>query len=106
MFVYLWLCHKESFFSAHGFFVAVCGLHGCGMGAWLPRGTWGLGSLTGDGTHVPCIGRWSLNHWTTREIPYLLFLEILSPKMPLSLQFFPLHNSFLVFKPSPGAHIF
>ena len=22
--------------------------------------------------HVPCIGRWILNHWTTREVPGLL----------------------------------
>ena len=25
--------------------------------------------LVRDGTHVPCIGRWILNHWTTREAP-------------------------------------
>ena len=29
----------------------------------------GLSSLTGDRTHTPCIGRWHLNHWTSREIP-------------------------------------
>ena len=23
-----------------------------------------------DGTHVPCIGRWILNHWITREVPH------------------------------------
>ena len=22
-----------------------------------------------DGTHVPCVGRWILNHWTTQEAP-------------------------------------
>ena len=22
-----------------------------------------------DGTHVPCIGKWILNQWTTREVP-------------------------------------
>ena len=26
--------------------------------------------LTRDQTHVPCIGRQILNHWTTREILY------------------------------------
>ena len=26
-------------------------------------------SRTRDRTHVPCIGRWILNHWTTREAP-------------------------------------
>ena len=28
-----------------------------------------LNSSTSDRTHVPCIGRQSLNHWTTREVP-------------------------------------
>ena len=28
-----------------------------------------LSSLTRDGTQVPCIGRWILKHWTTREVP-------------------------------------
>ena len=26
-----------------------------------------------DRTHVPCIGRWILNHWTTKKVPHLLF---------------------------------
>ena len=31
---------------------------------------WGnLSSLTRDWTHTSCIERWSLKHWTTREIP-------------------------------------
>ena len=34
-----------------------------------PRGMWDLSSLTRDQTCTPCIGRWSLNHWTTREVP-------------------------------------
>ena len=24
---------------------------------------------TEDGTHVPCVGRWILNHWTAKEFP-------------------------------------
>jgi len=35
---------------------------------------WDLSSQTRDWTHVPCIGRWILNHWTTREI-LPLFLQ-------------------------------
>ena len=35
---------------------------------------WDLSSLTRDQTHVPSIGRWILNHWTTRKVPEL-FLE-------------------------------
>ena len=29
---------------------------------------WDSSSLPRDGTRVPCIARWILNHWTTREI--------------------------------------
>ena len=36
---------------------------------WL-RGTWDLSSPTRDGTRTACIGRRSLNHWTTREVPW------------------------------------
>ena len=32
-----------------------------------------LSSPTRDRTHVPCIGRWILNLWTTREAPYSIF---------------------------------
>ena len=28
-----------------------------------------LSSQTRDWTHIPGIGRWTLNHWTTREVP-------------------------------------
>ena len=30
---------------------------------------WNLVSLIRNRTQVPCIERWSLNHWTTREVP-------------------------------------
>ena len=45
-----------------------------------PRGMWDPNSPTQDGTHTPCIGRWSLNHWTTREVSIfiLLFITYLS----------------------------
>ena len=32
------------------------------------QGMWDLSSPTRDQTCIPCIGRWSLNHWTTREV--------------------------------------
>ena len=32
-------------------------------------------SWTRDGTHVPCIGRWILNHWTSREVLRCLVKE-------------------------------
>ena len=35
---------------------------------------WEVGSFqTRDRTTVPCIARWILNHWTTREAPNLYF---------------------------------
>ena len=33
-----------------------------------------LSSLTRDWTHVPCIGRLILYHWTTREVPSAMVL--------------------------------
>ena len=30
-------------------------------------------SQTRDQTHIPCIGRWILNHWTTREVQQFFF---------------------------------
>ena len=35
----------------------------------LPCGTWDLSSLIRNPTHVPCIARQMLNHWTTGEVP-------------------------------------
>ena len=32
-----------------------------------------ISSQTRDWTGTPCIGRWSLNHWTTREVPSAVF---------------------------------
>ena len=46
-----------------------CGLSNCRAQAQLLLGMWELSSPTRDGTHVPCIDRWILNHWTTREAP-------------------------------------
>ena len=39
---------------------------------WL-QGMWDLSSLTRDRTHTPCIGKWSLNYWTAREVPHGFF---------------------------------
>ena len=40
-----------------------------------PQGVWDLSPPTRDRTHTPCIGRRSLNHWTAREVPSLIFKE-------------------------------
>ena len=52
-----------------GSIVVVCGLSSYGVRAQLPRSMWDLSSPTRDQTCVPCIGRWILNHRTTREVP-------------------------------------
>ena len=45
---------------------------------------WDLSSLMTNQTCVPCIERWILNHWTTREVPgILLFLLLWSPWLGL-----------------------
>ena len=51
-----------------------------------PRGLWDLSSLTRDRTRTPCIGKWSLNHRTAREVPgpehsALLFSSSLSSSL-------------------------
>ena len=43
--------------------------------AWLLSGMWGLSSLTRGQTHVPCIARWILNRWTTKEVPTCLVFD-------------------------------
>ena len=45
------------------------------LGFWL-QGIWDLGSLTRELTHIPNIGRQSLNHWTAREVPKFVFLSL------------------------------
>ena len=43
------------------------------------QGTCHLSSPIWDQTLIPCIGRWSLHHWTTREVSQISFLFTLSP---------------------------
>ena len=49
------------------------GLSSCGGWALLLCSIWNVSTLTRDQTHLPCIARWILNHWTTREVPGYLF---------------------------------
>ena len=39
--------------------------------AVVPLGTWNLSSWIRDRTYDSGIGRWILNHWTTRQVPRL-----------------------------------
>lgn len=40
-------------------------------GACCLCGTWDLGCPTRGRTHIPCVGRWLLNHWTTSGLVFL-----------------------------------
>ena len=53
-------------------YLTVSGLSCC-MWAQLPRGMWGLSSLTRDRTCVLLIGRWILNHGTMSKVPNKYF---------------------------------
>ena len=41
----------------------------------VPHGIHDFSSPTRDQTCIPCIGRQILNHWTTREVPFITFLD-------------------------------
>lgn len=44
----------------------------------------GLPCLTRDGTYIPCLGRWILYHWNTREVPKRVFLDMaFHPLVPI-----------------------
>ena len=80
--------HEGVWRDATTFFLTFCW---CGPFSWVfieffailllfyvlvfwPQDMWDLSSLTRDWTCTPCIGRWRLNHWVTREVP-LLYLD-------------------------------
>ena len=52
-------------------------------------GIWDLGSLTKDRIHNPCIGRQSLNHGATREVP---LHDGVNPPFPHDLWYWASHN--------------
>ena len=62
---------------------------------WLP-GMWDLRSLTRDRTHSPWTKRWSLNHWTTREV-WDVFWEWNNPDKYIVTSFSLCLLSFLFF---------
>ena len=66
--LFTWLCCI--LVVACGIFVASFGIFHCASQASSSWGMWDLSSLTRDRTHVSCIGRLILNHWTIREVPW------------------------------------
>ena len=56
-----------SLFAARWLSLVVIGGFSCSEGMWHLR------SPTRSGTHVPYIGRQIPNHWTARELPFMIF---------------------------------
>ena len=46
-----------------------------------PQGMWDLNSVIKDWTFISCIGRQSLNHWTTREVPGIVKKKMIPEKI-------------------------
>ena len=44
------------------------GFRSWGALTYLPYGMWDISSLMRDQTHVPCIVRWILNHWASKQV--------------------------------------
>ena len=74
--IYLFIWLHSVYFQHGGLFVGLTVFSSCGTQAWLPHGRWDLSSQTRDQTHVPCIGRQILNHWTTKEVPLFPFVIV------------------------------
>ena len=66
-----------SFFILFCLFGVVLGLcHGALASLFQSMsGMWDFSSLTRDQIYIHCIGRWILNHWTTREVSALASLN-------------------------------
>ena len=63
---FIWL--HQVLVTACGIFVAACGIFSCGMQDLVPRPGIEPGS--------PALGVQSPNHWTTREVPNVFFIQL------------------------------
>ena len=94
----VYIIHSFFFFNVDHFFLSVYWicyniasfLYVLVVWSW---GMWDLSSLTRDRTLSPCVGRQSLNPWTTREVPYTFFSKKHNRK------FFPLFCFLLLLPP-------
>ena len=75
-------CYRHRALDKWASVAAALGLSSFGAGAWLPCGMWDLSSQIRDGTCVPCIGRWILNHWITREVLYCIIICTVGLQFP------------------------
>ena len=68
-YVWSWLWHAGSFLVAQcSLFLGALELSHCAQ-AYSPQGMWDLSSQTRDWTYISHIGRQTLNHSTTKEVP-------------------------------------
>ena len=67
IYLFIWLCYVLD----REYWISHCSVLLSSYVAWsqLPHVIQDLSSLTGDQTPITCIGKWILNHWTTREAP-------------------------------------
>ena len=63
-----------------------CGF--CSVFVFWPWGACALSSLTRHQSRTPCMARWNLSHWTTREVPRLSVLnyDVLPNKMKQNIR--------------------
>ena len=69
-YLFIWL--RWVSVAARGIFVAMCGIFSCGkraLSCWMQLAPW-----PGIEPRPPALGAWSLNHWTTREVPVFSLL--------------------------------
>ena len=92
-FFLLWIILKSLLNLLHHCFCFLC------FSFFWPWGMWVFSSLTRDWTHTPCVGRWSLNHWTTRDVPqnslFFLCLTLSFLMFPLAILIYSLKRSSL-----------
>ena len=79
IYLFIWLrwvlvATYGTFIATCRIFVAPCGIFSCGMRT-LSRSMWDLVPWPGIEPGPPASGAWSLNCWTTREVPILKSLN-------------------------------
>ena len=80
---FYWTCYSVAFVLCFDFF---------------GHETWDISSLTRNWTYTSCIGRWSLNHWTAREVLIHTFKRFSSNWSKLIFVFNRISSHFLQLK--------
>ena len=61
--------------------------------AFWPHDMWDLGFPNRDWTHTPCTGKWSPNHWTTRDVSTLILKQWVLPHTEFGFGTESIHSS-------------